>query len=128
MLSKLSKNGVYEILAIQKGAITQITGIITPKSINTLENELGGTFTILKSTHFAKGQRYRYLAFVIPEEKYRIIIVDPVWVCTAPVNPGAYAALALAAGVSAAHHEQIITQHKETQTAYTEYLGAQEAG
>jgi hypothetical protein len=30
--------------------------------------------------------------------------------------------------VSTAHQEQITVQHKETQTAYTEYLGAQEAG
>ena len=50
------------------------------------------------------------------------------WVYAAPVNPGAYAAAALAAGVSAAHQEQITVQHKEMQTAYTKYLGAQEAG
>jgi hypothetical protein len=54
--------------------------------------------------------------------------VDPVWVYTAPVNPGAYTAAALAAGVSTAHQEQITTQHKEMQMAYTEYLGAQKAG
>jgi hypothetical protein len=59
---------------------------------------------------------------------YCTIIADPVWVYVAPVNLGAYAAAALAAGVSAVHGEQIIAQHKETQTAYTEYLGAQEAG
>jgi hypothetical protein len=45
----------------------------------------------------------------------------------APVNPGAYAAAALAAGVSVAHQEQITMQHKETQIVYTKYLGAQEA-
>jgi hypothetical protein len=39
-----------------------------------------------------------------------------------------YAATALVAGVSAAQREQIIAQHKERQTSYTEYLGAQEAG
>jgi hypothetical protein len=44
-----------------------------------------------------------------------------------PVNPGAYTATALAAGVSVAHQEQITTQHKETQRAYTEYLSTQEA-
>ncbi len=66
--------------------------------------------------------------FVIVEEKYCIVITDPVWVYAAPVNPGVYTAAALAAGVSAAQHEQIIAQHKERQTADTEYLGAQEAG
>jgi hypothetical protein len=128
MSSKSSKNGAYEILVAQKDATTKITGIITPKSIDTLENELGGVFTILKSTHFAKGERYEYLACVIPEEKYRIVIADPVWVYAALVNPGAYTAAALAAGVSAAQQEQITVQHKEMQIAYTEYLGAQEAG
>jgi hypothetical protein len=119
---------VYEILLAQKDVITKITGIITPKSINTLENEFGGAFTILKSTHFAEGEQYGHLACVIPEEKYCIVIADPKWVYMAPVNPGAYAAAALAAGVSAAHQEQITTQHKEVQTVYTEYLSAQEAG
>jgi hypothetical protein len=56
MSSQLSKNGGYKILVTQKDAITKITGIITSKSINTLENKLGGAFTILKSIHFAKGE------------------------------------------------------------------------
>ncbi len=46
----------------------------------------------------------------------------------APVNPGACPAAALAAGVRGAHQEQITVQHKEMQTVYTKYLGAQEAG
>ncbi len=99
----MSKNGAYKILVAQKDAITKTMGIITPKSINTLENELGGAFAILKSTHFTKGEQYEYLACIIPEEKYHIVIVDPTWVYTAPVNPGAYKAAPLAAGVSAAH-------------------------
>jgi hypothetical protein len=128
MSSRLSKNGAYKILIAPKVTITKITRIITPKSIDTLKNKLGGAFTILKSTHFVEGQCYRYLACVIPKEKYHIIITDPVWVYTAPVNPGTYAAADLAAGVSAAQRKQIIVQDKETQMAYTEYLGAQEAG
>ncbi len=90
------------MLVAQKDTITKITGIITPESIDTLENKLGGAFTILKSTHFNKGQRYGFLAMVIPQEKYRIIINDPMWVYTAPGNPGIYAAAALGANVSAA--------------------------
>ncbi len=116
------------MLVAQKDAITKIMGIITPKSIDTLESKLGGSFTILKSTHFAKGQRYGYLVWIIPKKKYHIVIVDPVWVYVAPVNPSAYAAAALAAGMSAAQREQIIVQHKEMQMAFTKYLGAQEAG
>ena len=56
MASKSTKSGAYEMLVAQKDAITRITGIITPESIDGLENELGGTFTKLKSTYFAEGQ------------------------------------------------------------------------
>jgi hypothetical protein len=45
------------MLIAQKVAITKITGIITPKSIDTLKNKLGGAFIIVKSTHFVDGQR-----------------------------------------------------------------------
>jgi hypothetical protein len=128
MSSKSSKHGAYKILVTQKDATTKITGIISPKSIDTLKNRLGGAFTILKSTHFAEGQWYGYLACVIPKEKYRTVIADPVWVYAAPAYPGAYAAAALAARVSTTQREQIIAQHKETQMACTEYLRAQEAG
>ncbi len=115
------------MLVAQKDAITKITGIITPESIDGLENELGGAFTKLKSTHFAEGQRYGFLATVIPQEKYRIVISNAAWAYAARGNPGAYAAAALAPGVSAAQREQLVAQHKEEQTAYADYLGSQEA-
>jgi hypothetical protein len=70
MSTKLSKIGAYKMLIAQKDAITKIMGIITPKSIDTLKNKLGGAFTILKSTHFVDGQRYGFLASVIPQDKY----------------------------------------------------------
>jgi hypothetical protein len=101
------------MLIAQKDAIMKITGIITPESIDELENELGGAFTKLKSTHFEEGQRYGFLATVIPQEKYRIIISDAAWVYEAPANPGAYAAAAFVAGVSAVQREQLVAQHKE---------------
>jgi hypothetical protein len=47
---------------------------------------------------------------------------------TPPANPGAYAAAALNAGISAAYGEQLVANHKEEQVSYTEYHGAQEAG
>jgi hypothetical protein len=62
------------MLVAQKDAILRIMGIITPKSINGLKNKLGGAFTKLKSTPFDEGQRYGFLASVIPQEKYRIVI------------------------------------------------------
>jgi hypothetical protein len=60
MSKKSSKNGAYDMLVAQKDTITKITGIIMPKSVDTLENELRGAFTILKSTHFSKGQWYGF--------------------------------------------------------------------
>ncbi len=56
MASKSTKSGAYKMLVAQKDAIARITGIITPESIDGLENKLGGAFTKLKSTHFAEGQ------------------------------------------------------------------------
>ncbi len=116
------------MLVTQKDTIKKITGIIMPKSINTLENKLGGAFTILKSTHFSEGQQYGFLAMVIPQAKYRIVINNPTWVYTAPGNLGVYAAAALGTNVSAAQHELIVACHKEEQMLYADYLGAQEAG
>jgi hypothetical protein len=116
------------MLVAQKDTITKITGIIMPKSINTLENKLGGAFTILKSTHFNEGQQYGFLTMVIPQAKYRIIINNPTWIYAAPGNLGVYAAAALGTNVSAAQCEQFVAYHKEEQMLYANYLGAQEAG
>ena len=128
MSTKSSQTGAYEMLASQKDVITKITGTITPESIDELENELGGAFTILKSKHFDQGERYGHLAIVIPKTKYRVVIANPTWVYAAPADPGAYAAAALVAGVSAAQRDQIVAQHKVQERAYADYLGAQEAG
>ncbi len=116
------------MLVAQKDVITKITGVIMPKSIDILENKLGGAFTILKSTHFSKERHYGFLTSVIPEDKYQIVISNPAWIYAAPANSGAYASTALAARVSAAQHKQIVAQHKEEQTSYANYLGSQEAG
>ena len=57
-----------------------------------------------------------------------MVIANATWMYTAPINPGAYAATALGAGVSTTQREQIFANHKKDQTSYAEYLGAQEAG
>jgi hypothetical protein len=127
MTSK-AKNGAYKILTAQKSAITKIAGMITPEAIDYIENKIGGIFIILKSTHFNKGQGYSYLVCVIPEDKYRVVIANTTWTYATPINLGAYAATALGAGVSTAQQKQIVTNHKNDQTSYAEYLGVQEAG
>ncbi len=65
---------------------------------------------------------------MIPQGKYRIIISDVTWNYAAPGDPGAYAAAALAPGVSTAQQELLVAQHKEEQTAYADYLRSQEVG
>ncbi len=112
-----AKNGAYKILPAQKSAITKIAGAITPEAVDNLKNKIGGIFTLLKSTHFNKGQQYHYLACVIPEEKYRVVITKAPWMYAAPINPSAYAATALGAGVSTPQQEQIIANHKDNRQA-----------
>ncbi len=127
-MSSKTKNGAYKILAVQKDAVTRIAGVITPEAIDNLKDEIGGIFTILKSTHCNKGQNYGYLRCVIPKEKYRLVIGDNTWMYVAPQNPRAYAAAPLLPGVSAAQCKQLMANHKDEQVSYTKYLGAQEAG
>ncbi len=91
----------------------RISRVITLEAIDNVEGKIGGIFTILKSTHFAKGQRYGNLAFLIREAKYQPVIANNTWTCAPPANPGAYAAAALGAGISAAHQEQLVANHKE---------------
>ncbi len=92
----------------KKDAVTRIAGVIMPEAINNLEDEIGGIFTILKSTHFNERQRYGYLVCVIPEEKYRLVIGNNTWTYVAPQNPGAYAAAVLLAGISATQRKQLV--------------------
>jgi hypothetical protein len=57
-----------------------------------------------------------------------VVIANATWTYAAPINPGAYTATALGAGISAAQQEQISANHKDDQTSYAKYLGVQEAG
>ena len=56
------------------------------------------------------------------------MIANNTWTYAAQQNPGAYAAAAINAGISAAQRKQLVANHKEEQASYTKYLGAQEAG
>jgi hypothetical protein len=127
-MMRKTQNCMYKILATQKDAITRIKGVIMPEAINNLENKIGGIFTILKSTHFDKGQRCNYIACIIPEAKYQLVIGNNAWVYAAPGNPGAYMVASLGAGLSSAQCKQLVPNHKEEQVNYTKYLRAQEAG
>jgi hypothetical protein len=104
-MSSNTKNGAYKMLPAQKVAVTRITRVITLEAIDNLKDKIGGIFTILKSTHFAKEQHYNYsyLASIIPEARYQLVIANNMWLYAPPASPGAYAVAALNAGISAAH-------------------------
>ena len=121
-------SSAYDTLIGVRDKITRLNGIITPESVDRLEDELGGVCTIIKTHHYAQGQKYGHLASVIPQEKYRIVISDEAWVRTAPVDPGAYSAAALGVGNAAAQREQLVAEHKQLQGSYASYLGVEEAG
>ena len=108
--------------------MTRLNGVITPKAVDRLEDELGGIFTILKMHLYEQGQKYGHLASTIPEAIYRILIVNPMWTHTVPANPGAYSAAALAAGTLAAQCEQLVAMHKVTIESHASYLKVEEAG
>ena len=121
-------SSAYNTLIGVRDKITRLNGIITPESVDRLEDELGGVCTIIKTHHYTQGQKYGHLASVIPQEEYRIVISDKTWIRTAPVDPGAYSAAALGVGNAAAQCDQLVAEHKQLQGSYTSYLGVKEAG
>ena len=127
-MSPSKSSGAYEMLFNLRDKMTRLNGVITPKAIDCLEDELGGIFTVVKMHHYEQGQKYGHLASAIPEAKYRIIIANPTWTHTVPNDPGAYSVAALIAGTSAAQREQLVAMHKVTIVSHTSYLKVEEAG
>jgi hypothetical protein len=121
-------NGVYNTLISLQDKLTCLNGVITPKAIDKLKDELDGIFTVTKTHHYEQGQKYGHLASVIPELKYRLVIGNATWVHGVPADPGAYSQAALGAGNAAALQEQLVAEHKILQKSYNDYLGVKEAG
>ncbi len=127
-MSPSKSSGVYKMLINLQDKTTRLNGVITPKAIDCLEDELGGIFTVIKMHHYEQGQKYGHLASAIPEAKYRILIADPTWTFTVPNNPGAYSAAAMVARTSAAQRKQLVVTHKVTIESHASYLKVEEAG
>ena len=95
MTSKASHDA-YDTLINLRDKMTRLhEGAIMPEAVNKLEDKLGGIFTVAKTHHYDQGQKYDHLASVIPEAKYRLVIVDPTWTHTVPTDSGAFSADAL---------------------------------
>jgi hypothetical protein len=118
----------YDTLISLHDKLTCINGMITPKAIDKLKDELGGIFRVTKTHHYKQGQKYGHLASAIPKQKYRLVIGNATWAHTVPGNPGAYLQAALGVGNSAAFQEQHVAEHKILQKSYNDYLGIEEAG
>jgi hypothetical protein len=73
-------NGAYNLLISLQDKLTRLNGVITPKAVSKLEDELGGIFTVTKTHHYKQGQKYGHLTSAIPESKYRLVIGDGTWV------------------------------------------------
>lgn len=73
--------------------LTRLNCAITPEAIDMLEDKLGSIFTVVKTHHYAQGQKYSHLASAIPQDKYRLVIPNAQWNHVAPANPGAYSLL-----------------------------------
>jgi hypothetical protein len=123
-----TSHDVYDTLISLHDKLTRLNGVITPEAVDKLEDELSGIFTVAKTHHYEQGQKYGHLASAIPESKYRLVIGNATWTHTAPLDPGAYSADALAAGNAAATREQFVAQHKIEQKSYRDYLSVEEAG
>ncbi len=95
-------NGAYDTLISLQDKLTRLNGVITPKAVDKLNDELGRIFTVTKTHHYKQGQKYGRLASAIPESKYRLVIGNGTWVHGVPANPGAYSQAALGAGNAAA--------------------------
>ena len=121
-------NGAYNTLISLRDKLTCLNSVITPETVDKLEDELGGIFTVTKTHHYEQGQKYGHLTSAIPEAKYRLIIGDPAWAHNVPTDPGAYSQAALTAGNTAAQQEQLVAEHKILQKSYNDYLGFEEAG
>jgi hypothetical protein len=127
MLSMTKSTSAYKTLIGLCNKITRLNGIITPEGINKLKDELGSVCTIIKTHHYTKGQKYSHLASIIPQNKYRIVIGNVMWVHAVSANPGAYLAASLGVGNAAAQREQLVAKHRALLANYANYLGKEEA-
>jgi hypothetical protein len=59
-------NGTYDTLISLQDKLTCLNGVITPKAVNKLKDELSGIFTVTKTHHYEQGQKYGHLASMIP--------------------------------------------------------------
>ena len=107
--------------------ITRVVGPITPAVIDKLRDEVATIAATTKTYSYPQGQVFGYVASIIQEAKYQVLISDPTFTYASVADPGAYDQAALAPGASAAQRKQIIAEHKRQQMDYNNYIAVQQA-
>ena len=85
-MTTTNTNRAYKPLISLWEKLMRINGAISPEAINKLKDELEGVFTVVKMHHYEQGQKYRHLASIIQQNKYRLVIGNPTWTHTAPAD------------------------------------------
>ena len=86
-----SADVVHDLPTCQQDTITRIVGDITPKTLDILEEEIGGILVSVKLNHYAQGAKYGHLAAILGETRMRKILNNqPNYGYDTPVDQGAY--------------------------------------
>ena len=117
--------GACKSICAQAHKVSKLEGDISPADIDKLEEELAEISTTVKSSYFPEGSKYGHLPMVIPQDKVRTLVADPVYIYSAQGDPGAYDPLA-ANNNTASQREQQVAVHEEKRTTYEIGLGVAE--
>ena len=113
---------VRDLLTTQKDTMERIVVNITPKTLDTLEEYIGGILVSVKSTHYDQGAKYVHLAVILGKTWIRNILNDPNFLYNNPVDQGAYDPEVIANSTTAANRSQMEAQHKLKNNEYQTYL------
>ena len=67
---------VLDLLTSQKDTITRIFVDITTKTLDILEEDIGGILVSVKSTHYSQGAKYGHLAVILGKTRMCNILID----------------------------------------------------
>lgn len=103
--------------------VTPMNGEPTMKSYETLVNELKPIAIKLKTTLFAKGHKYGFLATICTEEDYASIIEDPNYKWMEPEEPEDYDST-ITDDMTDVQRKQREEQHKRYKIEFNKYVAA----
>ena len=114
-----SADVVHDLPTCQQDTITRIVGDITPKTLDILEEEIGGILVSVKLNHYAQGAKYGHLAAILGETRMRKILNNqPNFGYDTPVDQGAYDPVVIANAATAASRSQMEAQHDQKNDKY----------